>query len=167
MRLLIARLLGGSILIAAMIVIPAAPVGAHQDDNPLTAVKHATAKFHDVKQAVAAGYGPLLACFDLPGVGGMGQHYVKPPLAKLDPTHPEGLVYEVEGDELTLVAVEYIVPQATWTSSNPPRLFDQWFVRNDALGLWTLHAWIWRSNPLGTFASFNPRVEMCPSHQSE
>jgi hypothetical protein len=167
MRRLIARFLGASILIAGLVVIPAAPVAAHNDDNPLAAVRHATAKYHDVNRAVADGFGSLLPCFDLPGVGGMGQHYVKPPLAKLNPTQPEALVYEVHGDELTLVAVEYIVPQATWTSSKPPRLFGQWFLRNDTLGLWTLHAWIWRSNPLGTFASYNPEVDMCPGHQSE
>lgn len=168
MRRLIARLLGATILIAGMMTIPAVPVAAHDDDNnPLKAVRHATAKFHDVGRAVKAGYNPALACFDLPGVGGMGQHYIKPPLAKLNPIEPEALVYEVEGDELTLVAVEYIVPQDTWTSSQPPRLFGQWFLRNDALGLWTLHAWIWRANPLGTFASYNPRVEMCPGHRTD
>ena len=165
MNRLIARLLTGSVLIAGLLLMPAAQAAAH-DDNPLAAVKKATARFHNVGTAEAAGYARALPCFDLPGVGGMGQHYVKGPLdTVVTPTEPEALVYEVDGSELKLVAVEYIVPQSLWTSSLPPKLFGQWFLRNDTLGLWTLHAWIWRSNPLGTFASYNPEVDMCPGHQ--
>ena len=167
MRRLIARLLATTVLIAGLVVLPAAPAAAHEDDNPLAAVKKATARFHNVKTAEAAGYGRLLPCFDLPGVGGMGQHYVKKSLldATVTPTEPEALVYEVDGSELKLVAVEYIIPQPAWHSNQPPRLFGRWFYRNDTLGLWTLHAWIWRSNPLGTFASYNPRVSLCPGHE--
>jgi hypothetical protein len=164
MKRLIARLLAATFLVGGLLILPAAPAAAH-DDNPLTAVRKATAKFHNVKTAEAAGYGRLLDCFDLPGVGGMGQHYVKGPLsATVIPTEPSAMVYEVDGSELRLVAVEYIIPQSNWTASQPPRLFGQWFLRNDTLGLWTLHAWIWRNNPLGTFASYNPEVSMCPGH---
>ena len=168
MRRLIARLLATTVLIAGLVVLPAAPAAAHEDDNPLAAVKKATARFHNLEDlADNAGYGRLLPCFDLPGVGGMGQHYVKKSLldATVTPTEPEALVYEVDGSELTLVAVEYIIPQPAWHSNQPPRLFGRWFYRNDTLGLWALHAWIWRSNPLGTFASYNPRVSLCPGHE--
>jgi hypothetical protein len=165
MRSLIARLLAATVLVGGLLVLPATPAAA-RDDNPLNAVRKATAAFHNVSRAEAAGYGRLLPCFDLPGVGGMGQHYVKGPLdASVTPTQPEALVYEVDGSELKLVAVEYIIPQAAWSSSLPPKLFGQWFLRNDTLGLWTLHAWIWRSNPLGTFASYNPEVDLCPGHE--
>ena len=71
------------------------------------------------------------------------------------------LVYEVNGNELTLVAVEYIIPQPLWKSSEPPRLFGHSFTRNNTLGIWALHAWIWRHNPLGMFADFNPNVDLC------
>jgi hypothetical protein len=166
MNRLIARLLAATFLIGGLLVMPAAQAAAH-DDNPLAAVRNATAKFHNVGTAERAGYARALPCFDLPGVGGMGQHYLKGPLdTTVTPTEPEALVYEVDGSELKLVAVEYIIPQSLWTSSKPPRLFGQWFLRNDTLGLWTLHAWIWRSNPLGTFASYNPEVDMCPGHES-
>jgi hypothetical protein len=77
---------------------------------------------------------------------------------------PEALVYEVDGRKLRLVAVEYIIPQSKWTGAQPPRLFGRSFFRNDTLGLWALHAWVWRHNPLGTFANYNPTVKLCPGH---
>jgi hypothetical protein len=100
----------------------------------------------------------------------MGQHYVKASLidGTAKPTEPQALVYEVDGEELNLVAVEYIIPYTFVPSTaEPPRLFGQSFHHNDALSLWALHAWIWRHNPLGMFADFNPRVDLCPGHQSE
>ena len=133
---LIARLLAATVLGSGLLLMPVAQAAAHEDDNPLTAVRQATAKFHNVHRAVDAGYGPLLNCFDLPGVGGMGQHYAKQPFGKLNPTQPEALVYEVDGSELNLVAVEYIVVQSEWSGSKPPRLFGQWFLRTDTLGIW-------------------------------
>ena len=152
-------------LTAGLLVSPAVQAAASEDDHDgLGAVRHATARFHDLGSARAAGYGPLLACFDQPGVGGMGQHYVKASLldATLVPTQPEALVYEVDGASLRLVAVEYIVPFTAWTSPERPHLFGRAFFRNDALQLWALHAWIWRPNPLGTFANYNPKVKLCP-----
>ena len=35
------------------------------------------------------------------------------------------------------------------------------FHRNDTLGIWALHAWIWRPNPGGMHADFNPQVSLC------
>ena len=82
------------------------------DESALAGVRQATAAYHDLDKAIAAHYGRLLPCFDLPGVGGMGQHYVD--TSRLDATieanRPEALVYEVNGGRLKLVAVEYIVP---------------------------------------------------------
>jgi hypothetical protein len=164
-----ARLFTGAALLAGLLVSPAVPASAHEGDS-LAAVRHATARFHSVERAVDAGYGPLLACFDLPGVGGMGQHYVKGSLldGTATPTKPQALVYEVDGATLRLVAVEYIIPYTfVSATAEPPRLFGQSFHHNDALGLWALHAWIWRHNPLGMFADYNPRVDLCPGHQSE
>ncbi len=37
-------------------------------------------------------------------------------------------------------------------------------IPNPSLGLWTLHAWIWRDNPLGLFESYNSNVPLCPTH---
>jgi hypothetical protein len=162
----IARLLAATILGAGLFLMPVQQAAAQEKGNSLAAVRAATAKFHNVQRAVDAGYAPLLACFDQPGMG-MGQHYAKLPFGKLNPTQPEALVYEVRGTHLRLVAVEYIVAQAEWHGATPPQLFGHSFQPNNALGIWALHAWIWRSNPLGTFAAYNPRVTMCPGHQTD
>jgi hypothetical protein len=82
----------------------------------------------------------------------------------VDAAHPEALVYEVDGDRLQLVAVEWIIPQPMWSSATPPSLLGHSFFRNDTLGLWALHAWIWRPNPSGMFANYNPSVKLCPGH---
>ena len=158
------------------VVVLSAPVaqasngGDDEDVNDgLGAVRHATDAFHSLEASYKAGYAPLLACFDQtgPGGGGMGQHLVKGSLldATVVPTQPEGLVYEIRGDRLKLVAVEYIVPfTAVPSTSNPPHLFGRAFFKNTTLQLWALHAWIWRSNPMGTFANYNPNVRLCPGH---
>ena len=96
----------------------------------------------------------------------MGQHYVNTGLldGTVNAAEPEALVYEVDGDRLQLVAVEYIIPLSAWQSADKPTLFDREFTRIDSLGLWALHAWIWRPNPDGIFANYNPSVRMCPGH---
>ena len=134
------------------------------DESALAGVRHATAAFHDLDKATAAQYVRLLPCFDLPGVGGMGQHYVDTSRldATIEPNRPEALVYEVDGDRLQLVAVEYIVPWTAWAPATPPQLFGRPFFRNTTLHLWALHAWIWRPNPSGIFANYNPAVKLCP-----
>jgi hypothetical protein len=156
------RLLAATVLATALVGLLVSPASAH-DGGGLAAVRRATAAFHDTEDANAAGYFAFLPCFDKPGVGGMGQHLVNKSLLDgvINATQPEALVYEVNGDQLTLVAVEYIVPFGAW-GSTPPTLFGQSFHRNETLGLWALHAWIWRHNPLGMFADYNPRVDMCP-----
>ena len=154
------------LLLAGVVAAPSVQASNGTDESALAGVRHATAPFHDLGAAVAAGYNPLLACFDLPGVGGMGQHYVNTSLldATVVPNQPEALVYEVDGDRLQLVAVEYIIPWQAWTSVTPPRLYGRSFTSVTSLHLWALHAWIWRPNPLGMFANYNPSVKLCPGH---
>lgn len=152
-------------VVGGLLVSPTANVAA-QDNEQLAGVRAATAAFHDVDSAQTAGYILLpLPCFDKPGVGGMGIHYLKGSFVSSTPTanKPQVLVYEVVGDQRYLVAVEYIVPYSlVATSAQAPSLFSQSFHHNDALGLWYLHAWIWRQNPLGMFADYNPKVALCP-----
>jgi hypothetical protein len=160
------RATGALVAIAAIAstigMVPAAAASAGQSD--LAAVRAATAAYHDLDAAQAADYVSFLDCFDLPGVGGMGQHYVQ--LSSLDGNvdarAPEALVYEVRDTGLRLVAVEYIVPFSAWSSAEPPALFGQPFHAHDDLGVWALHAWIWRPNPLGMFADYTPSVSLCP-----
>ena len=145
---------------------PAALASNGDDESAVAGVRQATAAYHDLDKAVAANYGRLLPCFDSPGVGGMGQHYVD--TSRLDATieanRPEALVYEVDGNRLQLVAVEYIVPWTAWVSTTPPQLYGRSFFSNTTLHLWALHAWLWRPNPTGMFANYNPRVKLCPGH---
>ncbi|HYU62533.1 MAG TPA: hypothetical protein VEN12_02025 [Verrucomicrobiae bacterium] len=159
---LIVRALGVVVPLTLLI----APVTQASSQASLAGVRQATAKFHDPAVARLAQYNPLLACFDLPGVGGMGQHYVNTGLLNgtVNAAEPEALVYEVDGDRLQLVAVEYIIPLSAWQSADKPTLFGREFTRIDSLGLWALHAWIWRPNPDGIFANYNPSVRMCPGH---
>jgi hypothetical protein len=65
------------------------------------------------------------------------------------------------------VAIEYIVPIPMWSGSEPPSLVGQEFERNDALGLYALHLWLWRHNPNGMFADWNPKVSCAGAAESE
>jgi hypothetical protein len=74
---------------------------------------------------------------------------------------PELLLYEPERNgRLRLVAVEYIIPYTAHSrDAKPPVLFgNQEFKQNDTFQLWGLHAWVWKHNPSGVFADWNPRV---------
>jgi hypothetical protein len=127
--------------------------------SDLAEVRQATTQFHDVAAATQAGYDLLDVCFD-DAQGGMGIHYLKGVDADLDPLAPEALVYEVTKQGPKLVAVEYIVPMSL--SNNAPTVLGQPLHANPDLGLWVLHAWIWKGNPAGVFADFNPNVRDCP-----
>lgn len=173
MRKLISRVLGGTAVLALLLVSPATQVAASSGDS-LSAVRAATAKFHSIRAAEAAGYAKALPCFDKPAVGSMGQHYVNFSLADgtVIPTKPQALVYEVDSDELELVGVEYLIPFAKVPAgAAAPHLFGQpfhhAFFKTDPLPFWELHAWIWRSNPLGLFADYNPEVDLCPGTESD
>ena len=80
---------------------------------------------------------------------------------------PEAVVYEPgEHGSLHLVAVEYVVFKAAWDAehSSPPTLFGQPFNFTPAgnrFGLpdfYSLHVWVWKHNPAGTFNMWNPNV---------
>lgn len=138
---------------------------AAADRTPsLQDVRKATARFHSVAQAEAAGYAVFADCFDDPALGGMGQHYVNQSLlddgGQVDPTKPEALVYEVRDGSLKLVAVEWIVNQADVTQAPDP-LFEHGHFHPFAT-FYVMHAWIWRDNPSGMFADYNPDVAACP-----
>ena len=67
---------------------------------------------------------------------------------------------------MSLVALEYVVIQSVWDGahSGVPELFGQKFMLTPAgnrFGLpafYSLHAWIWKHNPKGTFEAWNPQV---------
>jgi hypothetical protein len=143
-------------------------------------MRAATARFHNLATAEDAGYGVLhdvagLTCIDMPGEGGMGVHWVNGDLVgnpALDIRHPEALVYAPDGDgTLRLAALEFIVDKAAWDAHHAkrPELFrNAPFDLNTApnrFGLapfYSQHVWIWKPNPAGTLAMWNPRVT-CPA----
>jgi hypothetical protein len=138
-----------------------------------------TAPYHDLQAALDAGFTPFSVdggttptCFDHMGMGGMGVHYVRHIDDVTDPMDPEAMVYEVvDPDHLRLVAVEYIVPKedvedAQGNVVNLPHAFGQDFHKHPTLPVYVLHAWIWDTNPAGTFADFNPNVGPCPAAAS-
>lgn len=148
--------------------------------DTLTNARDATAIYNDPTAALAGGYELLtdasgIACIDMPGMGGMGVHYVKGALVQsgvVDAARPQALVYEVQANgKLELVALEYVVFQSQWDAahSQPPELFGQKFMLNPAnnrFGLpafYALHSWIWKHNRSGTFAPWNPQVR-CGGH---
>lgn len=163
LRLLIVPVVAGAALFAAFGT-------GHADARAksLEDVRNATAQFHSTVAANAAGYGdPGLPCFDSPSTGqGMGTHLVNGTLlndgGQLSRTHPEALVYEVRDGSVKLVAVEYLVKMSD--SATAPTFLGQQMVPNPDLGLWTLHAWIWRDNPDSLFETFNANVGLCPSN---
>jgi len=141
--------------------------------SALAEVRAATAKYHRVEVAIAEGYFNTRECVASPA-GAMGIHYVNRALRDdpaLDPTRPEVLVYEPQKNgQLRLVAVEYFVWRAAWDALSPsssPTLFGEPFFRSfgpAAHGLpdhYELHVWLWRNNPSGMFAQWNPKVT-CP-----
>jgi hypothetical protein len=166
---------------AALIVALALPaaVGAVTEDD-LAAATTGTEAFLDVAAAEAAGYGlppegPLHECIaNLDGPGAMGLHHINGDLVgdtALDPATPEALVYEPAADGgPELVAVEYVVFAEAWDAKNEmaPMLFGEMFMlveepnRYELPAFYALHAWIWRDNPDGMFASFNPDAT-CPA----
>lgn len=130
----------------------------------LAQVRAATAAFHDIAAAEDKGYIKMLPCFDDAALGGMGQHWIRPAAfaLPLDPASPAALVYEPEADgSYRLVAVEYVVPDPDKTM-DAPHLLGKPFTYLDSLGVWKLHAWIWRPNPAGMFQDYNPTVNKCP-----
>ena len=154
-----------TVLLAASAVATTAvsTTSAGAGEASLASVRQATAAYHSVPAAELANYEPKLSCFSS-SAGGMGQHLLNGELmdASLDAEHPEALVYEVKDNKLQLVAVEYIVPMTAWTAHVPPTVLGHDLHMLPSLGLWVLHAWVWRPNPAGMFADYNPSVPPCP-----
>jgi hypothetical protein len=139
--------------------------------SDLALLRRVTAKFHEFDEATEAGWSAQITpCMvDPGGAGGMGFHYGNVGLidgtARVD--QPELLLYEPESNGgLRLVAVEYIIPYTFHSrDAAPPVLFGQKFIQNDVFQLWGLHAWVWKDNPAGIFANWNPRVNCAHTSQ--
>lgn len=133
--------------------------------NELLEVKSATEKYLDYNKAREDGYEPEGPFASVPGLGGMGVHFVNPSLMddnEIDPLQPEVLLYEPTKDGYKLVGVEYYVP-AEYTKK-APKLFGEKFDgpmdnHDGSSGQhYDFHVWVWETNPNGTFQQFNPNV---------
>lgn len=156
---------------ASLFVFPVS-TGWAQDVDP-SAVRDAIAQYETPALAQAAGWDlveGLDHCFDNPGVGAMGVHYID--ASRLDTTvdelAPEAIIYETSSGSPELVAVEYIVPAADWDAeghNDVPEALGQSFHLNEELGVYVLHAWLFQENPAGMFEDWNPLVS-CPAVMS-
>lgn len=143
-------------------------LGASARADILTTVHSVTARYQSIQQAIKAGYVEFYICTEQPGQGAMGQHFVKPALVgdpTIDPLQPEALVYEPQPNGgYKLVALEWvrIGPEV----NDPPTVLGQtmshvpsgnrYEIEPD--GFYQRHYWLYRDNPSGTFADWNPRV---------
>ncbi len=131
----------------------------------LATARAATAKYHDINEAIADGFVRVSPCVAVPGIGAMGFHYANFARAgnpNLDPAEPETLLYVPDEDgDLRLVGLEYT--RFGPPTSPAPTLFGQEFHYDSRLGAYTLHVWAWRNNPSGMFAPFNPKLG-CPAN---
>lgn len=169
----------------------------------LDAVRRATARFRDVRVALAEGYvrDPANLCdtAEMMGrpsaLGAMGIHFFRPDLLGItgppspkvsgtgthtDFNQPSILIYEPQQDgSLALVAVENLVFKAAWEQAGhtaPPsyqgvpydHMFDDPATAPDEAHMfephYDLHVWLYRDNPNGIFAQFNPKVS-CRHHR--
>ena len=177
------------------------PLHGGPSEPDLATVREATARFQDVKEALAEGYvrDPANMCVTSKMMGGpasagaMGIHFFRPDLLGISAppnprvngngTHtdfmkPAVLVYEPQADgSLKLVAVENLVFRWAWAKAGhkePPSfhgvkyemMADDPRTKVDEAHMfkphYDLHVWLFRDNPAGRFAPFNPNVS-CPS----
>src|SRR5262245_42230843 len=161
---------------AGVLVVVGAALAGSSSDVP--AAKKATASFRKLAVAKKAGYtlelkttpaNGSVACIAEPTAGGMGVHMVNPKLldATVGVETPEALVYAPQPDgSRKLVALEYVVDRKAWQgagNTKAPRLFGRQFalITKNPFGLkpfYALHAWVWRKNPAGLLAPYNPDV---------
>jgi hypothetical protein len=135
----------------------------------LAATKAALDKYQSVDQARADGYAPASPCESSPQ-GGMGFHYVSGAAmgdGRIDAARPEILLYAPGPAGLQLIGVEYFKVDADQdlnTDTDRPALFGRAFdgpMLGHAPGMprhYDLHVWLWKRNPSGVFAVWNPDV---------
>jgi hypothetical protein len=140
------------------------------DGNQLAELRQVTERFKSLDVAKEAGYATQITpCWAHHSAGAMGYHYGNTNLFDASPVllEPEVVIYEpAKNGRMMLVGLEYIVPLAAWEGaghdlSDPadvPQLLGQKFTRHSSLPIFKLHIWLWRNNPSGTYADWNPKV---------
>jgi hypothetical protein len=157
------------------------PLVAAAGDDPATPlvdkVRHATARYLDINEALREGFVTATPCVSGPDTGAMGVHLVLPARISaglLDATQPQALIYEPMADgAMRLVGVEFIVLESVWVGNNPsggvPALAGNllnYIAAPNRYGLpafYEIHVWAWQNNPKGSYADWNTQVTC--SHQ--
>jgi hypothetical protein len=134
----------------------------------LAAVRNATAKYHNVDNALADGFVADHECVAVPGLGGMGIHYINFDRImdnEINLLEPEVLLYAPSSNGVKLVGVEYMYAIESLDSPPPsPILFGGVLdgpMEGHGPGMpphYDLHVWVWSNNPSGMFEMFNPNV---------
>lgn len=157
----------------------AAGAPASAGTGQLAELRKVTARFHNMETAVAAGYETQITpCWTHHSAGAMGYHYGNTSLlnAQVDLLEPEVVMYEPQpGGHMRLVGMEYIVPLAAWEEAghdlddpaDVPELLGQKYTRHSFLPIFKLHIWLWRQNPAGVFADWNPNVTCAHAESTE
>lgn len=154
------------------------PAPTAEVERRLAELRRATAPYHNFRKAVDAGYAAAITpCWESRTGGAMGYHYGDPALlrdgAAVDLLRPETLMYEPgPGGQMRLVGMEYIVFIDEWESVHgegaaPPTLLGMRFHPHSFLPVYKLHVWLWRDNPRGIFADWNPEVSCRHADQVE
>jgi hypothetical protein len=139
----------------------------------LARLRQATAKYHDVNVALADGFIRTPHCIQEPGLGVMGIHFINP-ARLMDPAinllEPEILLYIETEAGMILLGVEYWfsigAPDTPIPNPAPPspvifgRPLDGPMEQHEPgqPPHYDLHVWVWKANPAGMFAPFNPNV---------
>ena len=129
-----------------------------------------TERYKSLDVAKHAGYETQITpCWAHHSAGAMGYHYGNTKIfdATVALLEPEVVIYEPEKNgRMNLVGLEYIVPLDAWQAAqhnlndptDVPQLLGQKFTRHSFLPIFKLHIWLWRHNPSGTYADWNPKV---------
>ncbi|MDQ3956079.1 MAG: hypothetical protein M3285_11095 [Actinomycetota bacterium] len=141
-------------------------------ERQMARLRQVTGAYHNEALAIAGGFEREDFCVASPD-GGMGYHYVNAERFDhvVNRDQPEGLLYaQGRNNKRVLTGVEYFkvdADQDLSTNADRPSLFGQPFdgpMPGHGPGMpvhYDLHVWVWRSNPDGIFAQWNPRVT-CP-----
>ncbi|WP_104167933.1 hypothetical protein [Arthrobacter sp. SX1312] len=138
-------------------------------------IRESTERYRSMEKAIRDGYVTTqpVECVEAPGLGAMGVHFVKGSLLdeRIDASKPEALVYmprkldrEGKYTRYRLVAVEFLS-----TALEAPVLggvkFDSEPAGSTRPFKHSLHAWVWKYNPEGKFAPWNPSIS-CPKEKT-
>lgn len=169
-----------AVFLFALATVGSSPARGQEALSPeLEAVRAALAKYQDPVVAVHDGYFSTVGCIAVVegggegrfpvAPGGMGVHFLNPANIgpTVDPSKPQVLIYEPDGDTLHLVAAEWFVPLATGVKERPVifgRSFDGPMeghhpIMPEDLHHYDLHVWLFKPNPAGIFNATNPDVD--------